>query len=761
MLILGLTILLGALLLFQVELIIGKCILPWFGGASAVWITCMLFFQIALLGGYLYGHLLGKVRVHLQSLCHGTLVILSLATLVIQRRLWHTPLILDSNWKPQPHSSPLLQILVLLSVSVGLPFLVLVSTTPILQSWWWRLYPGRSPYRLYALSNLGSFVGLLSYPFLVERFLHLKTQAQVWAWVYVAFAVGLGYCSFRIGTFPASAAPEQPVIAVNSQSRPPSVGQVILWLSLAACASAMFLATTNQLCKNVAPVPLLWVLPLALYLLTFTLCFESERRYSRKWFHSAFVVAVFLTCFVLAPAGVQANLVVQIATYSFVLFAVCMVCHGELVRLKPDPRFLTQFYMSVATGGAVGGIFVALAAPWLFRGYWEYPFSVFIATALFLWILVRDRSSWLYGPRAKSQLTLLGLAALIPQTATLASSPKALMAALMPVLALLVAVLLIYGQRKNAPSSNRNWMIAASSVTLLVMLGFTLTRLSHGPAGKVDGIRNFYGALTVEHREANDPLKEAYVLEHGEVVHGFEFRSPERQTIPTSYFDKDSGVGLALKHLSDDPLSVSRSGGLRIGVVGLGIGTIAAYGRPADFIRFYEINPAVVQLASDTRYFHFLEKCPAKLEITLGDARLSLERELDQGSPQGYDLLVVDAFSGDAIPVHLLTKEAFSLYFRHLQNPSGILAMHVTNALLDLRPVVAAAAQYSGAANVWVHNEGDGQISSPNDWVLVSRDRRVVESVAAAAKHAAELPTQETRLWADDYSNLFQSLRWR
>src|SRR5215469_223689 len=761
MLILGFTILLGAFLLFQVELIIGKCILPWFGGASAVWITCMLFFQIALLGGYLYAHLLDKASIGKQSRRHGAFLMASLLTLAIQFFLWHTPLILDPSWKPRSGGIPFLQVLTLLGVSVGLPYIVLTSTAPLLQSWWRRLYPSRSPYRLYALSNFGSFLGLLSYPLLVEPFLHLKTQAQLWAWAYVAFALGLGYCSFRVGIVPVSAHPEDLVVAANEQSHPPTVGHLFLWLSLSACASALFLSTTNQLCKNVAPVPLLWVLPLALYLLTFTLCFESERRYSRKWFHAAFVVAMFLTCFVLAPTGVQANLVIQIAIYSFVLFAFCMVCHGELVRLKPDPRYLTQFYMSVATGGAIGGVFVALAAPYLFRGYWEYPISVFIAAALFFWILIRDRSSWLYQPRVKSQLTLLVLAAFIPATATFASNPKELIASLPPVLALVIVVILFYRQKTNTPSSRRSSLIAASSVTVLVTLGFTLIRLAQGPAEKVDGIRNFYGALTVEHRQANDPLKEAYALEHGEVVHGFEFRSPERQTIPTSYYNEDSGVGLVLKRLSEDTLTDVRSRGLRIGIVGLGIGTIAAYGRAADFIRFYEINPAVVQLAFDTRYFHFLEKCPAKLEIVLGDARLSLERELGQGSPQDFDLLILDAFSGDAIPVHLLTDEAFSLYFRHLQNPKGILAVHVTNAPLDLRPVVAAAAHRSGAANVWIHNEGAGEISSTNDWVLVSRHREVIESLAESAKHGAELPAQENRLWTDDYSNLFQSLRWR
>src|SRR5579862_6061850 len=330
MLIFTLTIFLGALLLFQVELIIGKTILPWFGGTSAVWITCMLFFQVVLLAGYAYGHALDRARTRAQTRLHQLLLVATVVALAAQVFLWHSPLILDASWKPSAGGNPLLQILTLLAVSVGLPYLVLASTAPLLQSWWRRLYPQRSPYRLYAVSNFGSFLGLVSYPFLVEPFLTLKTQARLWSWCYVAFALGCAYCASRA----ASAADSDPGAAAIGANAPaaasggerqvpgagpqqrPAAGLVILWLSLAACASALLLATTNQLCKNVAAVPLLWVLPLAIYLLTFTLCFESDRRYSRRWFHPAFAVGTFLVCFVLAT-GAGKNLPVQIAIYSF------------------------------------------------------------------------------------------------------------------------------------------------------------------------------------------------------------------------------------------------------------------------------------------------------------------------------------------------------------------------------------------------------------------------------------------------------------
>jgi spermidine synthase len=786
----SLTIFLGALLLFQVELIIGKYILPWFGGTSAVWITCMLFFQVLLLGGYAYGHLLdshGRSRVRAQTLLHRLLLLVSLLVLAGQFILWHSPLILDASWKPRAEGNPLLQILTLLAVSVGLPYLVLASTAPLLQSWWRRLYPQRSPYRLYAVSNFGSFLGLVSYPFLVEPFLTLKTQARLWSWGYVAFALGCAYCAFRAARAgdadalaSGTAAPAtggasggDAADAAGPQQRP-APGLVILWLSLAACASALLLATTNQLCKNVAAVPLLWVLPLAIYLLTFTLCFESDRRYSRKWFHPAFALGMFLVCFVLAT-GAGKNLPAQIAIYSFGLFAACMVCHGELARLKPDPRHLTLFYLVIAAGGVLGGLFVALAAPYLFLGYWEYEISLWLAALLFLVVLVRDRSSWLYSTRVKTPLVLLGAAALLPESLALAIGSTQLAGTLPSIVVIVGALFLLQNQNKRrkvkpaakgprasapaeippvAPLQKGHRLLLASCAIVLLILGATFTTLAKASLGQIASMRNFYGALTIDRQNPADPERDAYALKHGEIVHGFEFRAPGKQLIPTSYFSEDSGLGLLLA-----PHLHSGGAALRVGDVGLGIGTVAAYARPGDSVRFYEINPQVQRLASDPRYFEFLHDSPAApVDVVLGDGRLSLERELAQGSSQDYDVLVVDAFNGDAVPVHLLTVEAFELYLRRLKNPGGVLAVNVTNTFLDLRPVVVAAAEHLGLASVWVHCDGDERISYTNDWVLVSRDTQRIDALASAAKHAARLQVPESRLWTDDYSNLFEAL---
>jgi hypothetical protein len=749
--------LLGAFLLFQAELIIGKRILPWFGGTSAVWITCMLFFQLLLLAGYWYAHVLNRSRTRTQGTIHRLLLVASILILLGQFLRWHTPLVLDSSWKPHAHGDPVLQVVVLLAISVGLPLFVLASTAPILQSWWRRIYLHRSPYSLYAVSNFGSFLGLISYPLLVEPFLRLNTQAWLWTWTYVAFLFGCCYCTFRaygahdcaVGRVQES---EQELGIVQNQR--PRASVLALWLGLAGCASALLLSTTNQLCKSIASVPLLWIVPLALYLLTFTICFESENRYSRKWSHPAFGLAVLMTPFVLVSARTGRNILLQVVICSFVLFVGCMACHGELARLKPAPRQLTLFYLMVGAGGVVGGLFVGLAAPYVFRGYWEYEISLWIAAFLFLLVLYRDRGSWLYSTTFKPCMLLVGTAALLPESMAFAlgilipTLPYAIVAAF-------ALLLLLRIERKLESEHNRTAILTGSCSFALLVLGCVLFVVGRAPRDEIVALRNFYGALTVEHKNPNSPSLEAYALISGGIMHGFEFRAPINRLTPTTYFARDSGVGLIINNRAFFDRSAPAPRGLRIGVVGLGVGTIAAYGRSGDYIRFYEINPQVVQLASDTRYFQYLSLCPAKIDIVLGDARLSLEQELDHGLRQDFDLLAIDAFTGDAIPVHLLTEEAFRLYFQHLKNPRGVLAVHVTNKVLDLRGVVAAAAERLGLASLWVHSNGNGRISYMNDWVLVSRDHEIIDSLVRVTKHASTLQVSESHMWTDDYSNLF------
>ncbi|MBZ5660669.1 MAG: hypothetical protein LAO08_09700 [Acidobacteriia bacterium] len=496
MLIFTLTVFLGALLLFQVELIIGKYILPWFGGASAIWITCMLFFQAVLLAGYAYGHVLDRAGARAQSRLHRVFLFVSVLVLGAQVVLWHSPLTLDSSWKPGAQGNPVIQIFVLLIVSVGFPYFVLAATAPLLQTWWRRIYPGHSPYRLYAVSNFGSFLGLVSYPFAVEPFLTLKTQARIWTCAYIAFALGCAYCALQASRAQEPGADSKlEGIALGevpspSPAAPPSRGLLILWLSLAACASALFLGTTNRLCKNVAAVPLLWVLPLAIYLLTFTLCFESDHRYSRKWSHPAFAMAVLLAVFVLST-GARANLFAQVGIYAFVLFAGCMVCHGELARLKPDPRHLTLFYLVVAAGGVVGGLFVGLLAPALFAGYWEYHFSLWFAALLFMVTLYRDRNSWLYSTRVKAPLVLLAAAALLPECMALAVSFKKFLSALPFVGAILLGIYLVQGKRGDENERNRRIVTLVSCSIVLLILAVQFTMLGNASLGKFTSVRDF------------------------------------------------------------------------------------------------------------------------------------------------------------------------------------------------------------------------------------------------------------------------------
>jgi hypothetical protein len=439
---------------------------------------------------------------------------------------------------------------------------------------------------------------------------------------------------------------------------------------------------------------------------------------------------------------------------SFVLFVGCMACHGELARLKPAPRQLTLFYLMVGTGGVVGGLFVGLAAPYVFRGYWEYEISLWIAAFLFLLALYRDRGSWLYSTTLKSCMLLVVTAALLPESMAFAlgilipTLPYAIVAAF-------AVLLLLRFERKPKSEHNRKAMLIGSCSFALLVLGCVLFVVGKAPRDEIVALRNFYGTLTVEHKNPNSPLLEAYALIGGEIMHGFEFRAPINRLTPTAYYARDSGVGLILRNRVFLALPAPGPRGLRIGVVGLGVGTIAAYGRSGDYIRFYEINPQVVQLASDTRYFQYLNLCPAKVDIVLGDARLSLEQELDHGSRQDFDLLAIDAFTSDAIPVHLLTEEAFRLYFQHLKNPGGVLAVHITNKFLDLRGVTAAAAERLGLASLWVHTNGDGRMSYMNDWVLVSRDHQIIDSLARVTRHASRLQGSKGHMWTDDFSNLF------
>jgi hypothetical protein len=696
----ALTIFTSAFLLFQVQPLIGRALLPWFGGTPSVWTTCMLFFQALLLVGYGYAHwMASRVRLGRQVLIHGSLLATGAVLLAVQQFAWDAPLLPAASLAPPDSSQPIPRLLGLLGLSVGLPYFLASTTGPLLQSWFARSYPDRSAYRLYSLSNLGSMLALLSYPFVVEPLLPLRWQGRAWAVgfaLFVAACVTVGIRAARRAAAQAPASAGSPAVAeVAAAGEAPGLGRWLVWIALAATPSMLLLATTNQICMDVAVVPFLWVVPLVLYLLSFVLTFESDRWYTRRRFLPVLVISS-IAAVVALEKGTDLGIGLQVGIYLVLLFAGSMICHGELARLRPPQQRLTGFYLAVSIGGALGGLFVGIAAPLLFDGYWELHVSVAVTWLLALVALGLDRNSVFFGRHA-----------------TLAREAGALG---------FLAVLVAFSWNAKAPDPAR------------------LVR------------RGFYGILKV----TEVPGAEAHVaLMHGRIVHGIQLLAEERRLEPTTYYGRASGVALALEH------HPRRAAGepLRVGVVGLGVGTLAAYARPGDTLRFYEINPEVVSLAEgEGGYFDFLKQSPGKVEVVLGDARISLERELREGGPQHFDVLVVDAFSSDSIPAHLLTLQAFELYRRHLA-PGGVVAIHTSNRFLELEPIVWRLAERAGLRAGSVTNPEEGEkLVFISDWTLLGAEEGFFSSPAVSQALRHDVPPASAAVWTDDYAPLLTAL---
>jgi hypothetical protein len=682
----GVTILLSAFLLFQVQPMVSKKILPWFGGCPAVWTTCMLFFQTLLFGGYVYAHLLQRwLAPRQQVIVHLVVIVAAMAML---------PIAPGASSKPTDISSPTWRILLLLTGTVGLPYFALSATSPLVQAWFSRSIPGRSPYRLYALSNIGSLAALLSYPFLFEPALAMGQQSALWSGAFVLYGalclVSLA-CLWQLRH-------RQPPEATTDGAGAGAVAVApnwldwLPWIGLPACASLMLLAATNHICQDVAVVPFLWILPLTLYLLSFIISFDHARWYIRP----AWALAVLLTLLALAGNNYlkrsgnhdPLTLPQEVALTCLALFCVCMVCHGEVARLKPDPRHLTEFYLLIAAGGALGGLFVGIVAPLIFSSYFEWQIGVAVSAALAGGLLVVP------GPGGSIRLI-------------------------------------------------RYVVFAPLAVAGLWYLTYFETYSLGGPLLQS---RNFFGVVSVTEEYPDDPDSHTFVLMNGRIRHGCQLTDPEKRHWPTTYYGENSGVGLAINYFQD-------LGNVRIGAIGLGVGTLASYAKPGDTFRFYEINPEVLRIATDGGYFTYLKDCRGDWKVVMGDARLSLESE----PSQQYNVLVLDAFSGDAIPTHLLTREAFKVYQRHLAH-DGIIAVHISNRHLLLGPVVRRIAKDCGMEISRISAEGDDTRSlDSNEWVLVTRNKDFLEkhpsSSARFDDDAVVVP-----LWTDDYSNLFQIL---
>ena len=757
MLLYALTILTSAFLLFQVQPVIAKIILPWFGGSAAVWTTCLLFFQIGLLLGYLYAHAVVRyLKPRTQMFLHVGLLAVSLVAL---------PIYPGNSWKPAGGADPTVSILLLLAATVGLPYFLLSTTGPLLQAWYARRYKGAMPYRLYALSNAGSMFALLSYPVLFEPVFTTHEQATMWSWAYGVFLVLCSVTAVRSGTsFTAALAAE-----AETDGEKPAARQYVMWLALPACASVLLLAITNHISQNVAAIPFLWVLPLSIYLLTFILCFEGKGWYRR--FPYVPLWAVFLGGMVAALFGMDsAPISIVVLLFALGLFTCCMVCHGELVRLKPHPRYLTQFYLMISAGGAMGGLLVGLVAPHLFNAFYEMELGLAACVVLVLFVLrAYPEPDWLENLLSPGRLAA-GVAAMVwagfegyrlkgsvthaawnvahwvsqKWAASDSFDSNALLIELV-----LCAVLVLIALR--APRGVK-WMLqprqlGAFAVELagLMAIGALAYQTTQSTTGYRLKVRNFYGGLKVSDSGTASEFDGTRTLTHGTINHGEEFLNPARRDLPTTYYGPKTGVGVAIR-------AKQKKGAIRVGVIGLGTGTIAAYGRAGDYYRFYEINPLVPRIARSE--FFFLPDCKAKLQVAMGDARLSLERE----APENFDVLAVDAFSSDSIPVHLLTREAMALYFRHLQ-PDGILAVHISNRYLDLQPVLAGESQALGKVARLVDTEDDEtQDVFGATWVLLTAPNPGFTTEELS--DSAEIEHKRTvRLWTDDYSNLFQILK--
>jgi hypothetical protein len=672
----GGTIFLSAFLLFQVQPVLAKIILPWFGGGAGVWITSLVFFQITYLLGNLYAYCLLRYRnSRWSSRIHIALLALSFLTL---------PIVPAITWQPAGPENPALRIFALLTVTIGLPFLLLSATSPVLQAWYVQGRPGTWPYRFYALSNAGSLIALLSYPALVEPHSTTRHQALAWSYGYVVFAGACVWIAFRNrGSLPRP--PHSPV------SQPPNWKRLLLWAALAADASALLLAVTNHISQDIAAVPLLWIVPLSIYLVSLILCFENERWYRRSFFLRFLAVALAGMIYSLAPEFANAGPSLKIPLFCIGLFTCCMVCHGELARLKPDPRHLAIFYLMIATGGALGGIFAGIIAPRIFSDFYELPIAL-------------------------AGCAILTLVCLTPAESSLI-----------------------------ATAGRRVFFFAGAGI---IAFAFAFLPYFTAPRHRVSiTARNFYGVLRVQDDPpaANQPARRD--LLNGTIVHGIEILEPGRRAEATTYYGTESGAAIALNE-------AHRRGAISAGIIGLGAGTLATYGRSGDHFTFYEINPLVIQQASSQ--FDFLRDSRAQIDIVKGDARISLERQ----PIQNFDLLLADAFSGDAIPVHLLTLESFQLYFHHLK-PDGLLAIHISNKFLDLKPVVEAAAGSLALKTKTITNDADEK----NDiytatWVLLCRPG--IPSLTADDEQT--LPHWSrydivVRPWTDDYSSLFKLLR--
>lgn len=774
----------SAFLLFQVQPLISKHILPWFGGSAAVWTTCLLFFQTLLFFGYAYAHLIhARLNIRQQVAVHLGLILLA----VLFSRV-----LPGERWEPQGTEEPVTAILVILAVSIGLPYFVLSATGPLLQAWFARSFPGESPYRLYALSNVGSLLALLSYPFFFEPKFSVRVQAQFWYLGFILYGLLCGYAAWRLwksdrehasakrASKPGSSNEEQTRKKVRAEveasasrgdsainepddAAPPAWYRRIGWVLWPMFASVVLMSTTNHISTDIAVMPFLWVVPLALYLLTFIIAFDRPAWYQRTPMAVLVLAAIYVTSLVhklgvgtsdLFDAGTPGRMIgsivyaltpvtespeIYISTLAFLIvnfaamFSICMVCHGELYRQRPNPRFLTSYYLLISLGGALGGFFVTFIAPRLFLTYFEWELTLYIACLLAILFLLH---------------------------------------------ALVNIVFLDHERQEHRPLH----YVLLAGLVLAVFLPSSVLLLDLAESLQPTGadaelrIRNFFGTLAVFDREEDDPENNYRIVKHGVITHGAQYTHESRRREPITYYARASGVGRTI----DFYRTALEGKPMRIGVVGLGSGTLAAYAEPGDTVTFYEIDSDMRKLTESGRWFTYVKEARergATVDIHMGDARLSLQNELESMSPpesadgqgggdgthdHGYHVIVLDAFSGDSVPAHLLTVEAFELYFAHLSQAhdpggDGAVLVHISNRYLNLAPLAFGVARYYDLQAVHVENEDDDTNRIyRSHWVILTRNARLAAYLKQFASPTEYLPTL---IWTDAHSSLLDVLK--
>lgn len=671
------TIFISAFLLFLIQPIIAKQILPWFGGSASVWTTALVFFQVTLLAGYAYCDATTRLMSRrVQAFVHIALLIASLVFL---------PVMADAAWKPLGDENPSLRIIGLLLVTIGLPFFLLSSTGPMVQSWFAHSFVRRRVYRLFALSNLASLLGLVSYPFAIEPWITMEYQVWIWSAGYAVFAIACASAALY-GLYGGTAAVEpaagpQPDEGISSVEAPPSLGRMATWVLLSALGSLLLLATTNHITRDIASIPFLWVLPLSLYLLTFVLCFDSDFWY-RRWLFLPLAAVFLVACaWGLQASTITYNVRILLPLYVVGMFVLCMFAHGELAADRPAPAYLTRFYLMVSLGGAIGGLFVGLIAPYVFPDHFETGLGFVVLALAAIWVL------------RKEGVVVMGAAAGVA-----------------------VACAVFYGKQIHDE-------VAGNRILL----------------------RNFYATL-----QTHDTTPDAVtgsgtrVLIDGVIIHGEQYLEEPWRSRPVTYYGVNSGVGRVM--------DVKRDGPRKVAVIGLGAGTMAAFGKQGDQYRFYEINPQIVWVAENE--FSYLRDSKANISLALGDARLSLERE----DSHNFDVMVIDAFSSDSVPMHLMSAEAMEVFLKHLA-PDGVIVFNVTNRYLNLTPPIQRIAREYGLISTYISDEPTDRIHYDSEFVLVSRDPAVMSDprIASGATMVEDIPN--LGVWTDNYNNLFRILR--